>query len=93
MKHKFLIKNNDKFWPTVLWQGTSIVTYYIDDLSDDVKIRESRGIDFDELLLHIDRGGSIFLTTQPKDKEIFEIAKKRLQDIDVDGGDDDTKEE
>ncbi len=72
MKHKFLIKNNDKFWPTVLWQGTSIVTYYIDDLSDDVKIRESRGIDFDELLLHIDRGGSIFLTTQPKGKEIFE---------------------
>jgi len=72
MKHKFLIKNNDKFWPTVLWQGTSIVTYYIDDLSDDVKIRESRGIDFDELLLHIDRGGSIFLTTQPKSKEVFE---------------------
>jgi hypothetical protein len=72
MKHKFIIKNNDKFWPTVLWQGTSIVTYYIDDLSDDVKIRESRGIDFDELLLHIDRGGSIFLTTQPKCKEIFE---------------------
>jgi len=72
MKHKFLIKNNDKFWPTVLWQGTSIVTYHIDGLSDDVKIRESRGIDFDELLLHIDRGGSIFLTTQPKDKEIFE---------------------
>jgi hypothetical protein len=72
MKHKFLIKNNEKFWPTVLWQGTSIVTYYIDDLSDDVKIRESRGIDFDELLLHIDRGGSIFLTTQEKDKIIFE---------------------
>lgn len=66
MKQRFIIKNLDKLWPTVLWQGTSIVTYFIDDMTDDVKIKQSRGIDFDELLAHIDRGGSIFLTNQHK---------------------------
>lgn len=68
MSSKFIIKNKDKLWPTVVWQGTKLVVYYLDDLTEDVKIRESRGIDFEELLLHIDRGGSAFITTHQKDK-------------------------
>jgi hypothetical protein len=72
MKQRFIVKNLDKLWPTVLWQGTSIVTYFIDDMTEDVKIRKSKGIDFDELLTHIDRGGSIFLTNQQKDTPILD---------------------
>lgn len=37
---------------------------------EDVVIRETRGIDFDEVLLHIDRGGSVFITTKPTDQVV-----------------------
>jgi hypothetical protein len=65
---KYFIKSNDSVWPTVIWQGTQIVVYYLDDdeISD---IVETRGIDFDELLCHIDRGGSVFITTKPVEHE------------------------
>jgi hypothetical protein len=65
---KYFIKSNNSVWPTVIWQGTQIVVYYLDDdeISD---IVETRGIDFDELLCHIDRGGSVFITTKPVEHE------------------------
>jgi len=63
--NKYFIRAADKLWPTVIWQGTQLVVYYMGDDPDDVRVRETRGIDFDELLLHIDRGGSVFITTKP----------------------------
>jgi hypothetical protein len=66
---KFFTRSSDSVWPTVLWQGTQIVVYYLnqdDEISD---IAETRGIDFDELLCHIDRGGSVFITTKPVEHE------------------------
>jgi hypothetical protein len=62
---KYFIKTEDSVWPTVIWQGTRLVVYYLGDDPDDVHVKETRGIDFDELLLHIDRGGSVFITTKP----------------------------
>ncbi len=66
---KYFIKARDKMWPTVIWQGTQLVVYYMGDDPNDVEVRETRGIDFDELLLHIDRGGSVFITTRPVEGE------------------------
>ncbi|HEX9913921.1 MAG TPA: hypothetical protein VGB32_03295 [Candidatus Bathyarchaeia archaeon] len=66
---KYFIRAQDKMWPTVIWQGTQLVVYYMGDDPKDVEVRETRGIDFDELLLHIDRGGSVFITTRPVDGE------------------------
>lgn len=66
---KYFIRAQDKVWPTVIWQGTQLVVYYMGDDPKDVEVRETRGIDFDELLLHIDRGGSVFITTRPVDGE------------------------
>lgn len=62
---KIFVKAEGKLWPTVLWQETQLVVYFMGDESDDVEVRETRGIDFDEVLLHIDRGGSVFITTEP----------------------------
>jgi hypothetical protein len=66
---KYFTRSSDGVWPTVLWQGTQIVVYYLnpDDEIDDIV--ETRGIDFDQLLCHIDRGGSVFITTKPVEKE------------------------
>ncbi len=66
---KYFIRARDKMWPTVIWQGTQLVVYYMGDDPNDVEVRETRGIDFDELLLHIDRGGSVFITTRPVEGE------------------------
>ncbi len=68
---KYFTRSGNSVWPTVIWQGTQIVVYYLndDEISD---IVETRGIDFDELLCHIDRGGSVFITTKPVEHETTE---------------------
>jgi hypothetical protein len=66
---KYFIKARDKMWPTVIWQGTQLIVYYMGEDPENVEVRETRGIDFDELLLHIDRGGSVFITTRPVEGE------------------------
>ncbi|MCW4051429.1 MAG: hypothetical protein NWE89_17040 [Candidatus Bathyarchaeota archaeon] len=80
---KIFIKAEDKLWPTVIWQGTKLVVYYLGDDPDDVQVRETRGIDFDSLLLHIDRGGSVFITTKPveNDHETGEKPVLRLDEF------------
>ena len=65
---KYFVRAEGSVWPTVIWQGTRLVVFYMGDEPDDVQVRETRGIDFDELLLHIDRGGSVFITTQPEEE-------------------------
>lgn len=66
---KYFVNSEGHVWPTVIWQGTRLVVYYLGADSDDIQVRKTRGIDFDDLLLHIDRGGSVFITTQPMDEE------------------------
>jgi len=62
---RFIIKSNDRMWPTVIWQGTKLVVYYLGEDDDDIEVRETRGIDFEEFFAHIDRGGSVFITSKP----------------------------
>lgn len=63
---KLIFKGKGAVWPTVTWQGTGLIVYYLGDDDDDVVIKETRGINFDEFFLHLDCGGSIFVTTQPQ---------------------------
>ena len=60
-----VIKGKDRLWPTVTWTGTNLIVYYLGAEDDEVSIRETKEIDFDELFLHLDTGGSIFMTVRP----------------------------
>lgn len=62
---RLIIKDSNSIFPTVIWQGTQLVVFYLGENDEEVEVRETRGIDFDELLLHLDRGGSVFLTVMP----------------------------
>ncbi len=63
---RLVFKGKGKMWPTVTWQGTQLVVYYLSDNEEEVVIRETSGIDFDEFFLHLDCGGSIFITVRPE---------------------------
>ena len=75
---KYFTRSGDSVWPTVLWQGTQIVVYYLNQGDEINDITETRGIDFDQLLCHIDRGGSVFITTKPVEKETTAKNEKTL---------------
>lgn len=62
---KLVIKSEGKLWPTVVWGKTSLMVYYLGEDPEDVSVKQTNGIDFDELLLHIDKGGSVFISSSP----------------------------
>lgn len=62
---RLIMKSKDRMWPTVIWQGSKLVVYYLGEDESDVEVRETPGIDFEEFFLHLDRGGSIFVTMKP----------------------------
>lgn len=59
---RLTLKGKDNVWPTVIWQETSIIVYYLSEDDTKTEVRETHGIDFEEFFLHLDRGGSIFVT-------------------------------
>jgi hypothetical protein len=60
-----VIKSRDRLWPTVTWAGSNLSIQYLGSEDDDVTVKETNTIDFEEFFLHLDRGGSIFLTVKP----------------------------
>lgn len=62
---RLIIKGNDRMWPTVIWPGSQLVVYSLGEDESSVKVREIREIDFEEFFLHLDNGGSIFVTMKP----------------------------
>ncbi len=62
---KIFVKAEGKIWPTVLWQNTELCVYFLGDDPEEVDIRNTRGIDFEEVLLHLDLGGSVYITRKP----------------------------
>jgi hypothetical protein len=61
-----VIKGKDRLWPKVTWAGSDLAVQYLGSEDDDVTIRETNTLDFEEFFLHLDRGGSIFLTVKPQ---------------------------
>lgn len=72
--NRLTLKKANRMWPTVQWRNTQILVYYLGEKEDDNKAYFTNGIDFEELLIHLDRGGSVFVTTLPK-KEQNKITK------------------
>jgi len=62
---RLVLKGKGKLWPTVTWKDTQLVVCYLSDFDDEVVIRETREIDFNEFFFHLDGGGSIFVTIRP----------------------------
>ncbi|MGD2142331.1 MAG: hypothetical protein PVH79_02485 [Candidatus Bathyarchaeota archaeon] len=60
-----IFKGKGKLWPTVTWKGSNLVVYYLGPEEDDVTIKETNNIDFEEFFLYLDRGGSIYVTVKP----------------------------
>jgi hypothetical protein len=60
-----VIKGRDRLWPTVTWAGSNLSIQYLGSEDDDVTVKETNTIDFEEFFLHLDSGGSIFLTVKP----------------------------
>lgn len=60
-----VIKGKNRIWPTVTWEGSNFSIQYLGLEDDDVTIKETGSIDFEEFFLHLDKGGSIFLTVKP----------------------------
>ena len=69
---RLIIKAKDRLFPTVVWKGSDIVVYYLGENDEDIDVRESQGIDFEEFFLHLDKGGSVFVTTKPRVGKLFD---------------------
>jgi hypothetical protein len=63
--NRLTLKKADKMWPTVIWRKTQFIVYYLGESVDDNIAYLTNGIDFEEFLLHLDKGGSVFVTTLP----------------------------
>ena len=72
-----IFKSTDSIWPTVTWEGSRLVVYLLGEEVDDVSIKEAQEIDIEELLLHLDRGGSIFVTMKPEQERDTEQTGNR----------------
>ena len=68
---KFMYKKEGSMWPKVTWGGSRIVLFYLGAEPDDVTIEETQEVDFEELLLRLDTGGSVFMTLK-QEKEGFQ---------------------
>ncbi len=60
------MKGNNSMWPTVVWKGSQLLVYYLGENEDEVEVRKTREIDFEEFFLHLDKGGSVFVTLRPR---------------------------
>ncbi len=65
---KLIIKEEGRMWPKVAWGGSRIVLFYLGAEPDDVTIEEVQEVDFEELLLRLDTGGSVFMTLRQENE-------------------------
>jgi len=72
---RLTLKGKDNVWPTVIWQETSIIVFYLSEDDTKTEMKETHGIDFDEFFLHLDRGGSIFVTLKSGSEPVAKFAE------------------
>ena len=63
---RLIMKSNNSLWPTVVWKGSQLLVYYLGENEEEVEVRKMREIDFEEFFLHLDKGGSVFVTLRPR---------------------------
>ena len=65
---RFIFLEEGRVWPKVAWGDSRIVLFYLGAEPDDVTVEEAGEVDFEELLLSLDTGGSVFMTLKPGDE-------------------------
>ena len=60
-----MIKGEGRLWPNVTWRDSQPVVFYLGEEDNEGSIEETHVIDFEELLLRLDRDGSVFITMKP----------------------------
>ncbi len=68
---RLTIKSKGCMWPTVMWQNSQLVIFYLGEYEDDVEVKEICELDFEKIFLQLDRGGSVFITTNPNLKSSY----------------------
>lgn len=64
---RMVFKERGRMWPKVAWEDSRLVVYYLGADPEDVSVREAAENDFEELLLRLDTGSSVFMTLKPRD--------------------------
>ena len=64
---RMVFKEKDRMWPKVAWGDSRLVVYYLGTDPEDVSVREAAEIGFEELLLRLDTGNSVYMTLKPRD--------------------------
>ena len=64
---RIVCKERDRLWPKVAGEDSRLVVYYLGADPEDVSVRETAEIDFEELLMRLDTGSSVFMTLKPRD--------------------------
>lgn len=84
---RLIIKSKNSLWPTVIWKDSQLLVYYLGENEDDIKVKETREIDFEAFFLHLDNGGSVFVTMKPRlgahdygSPSVSEASSELLQD-------------
>jgi hypothetical protein len=62
---RLIMKSKNSLWPTVVWKGSQLLVYYLGENEEEVEVRKTCEIDFEEFFLHLDKGGSVFVTLRP----------------------------
>ncbi len=65
---KLIYKEEGRMWPKVAWGDSRIVLFYLGAEPDDVTIEEVQEVDFEELLLRLDTGGSVLMTLRQENE-------------------------
>ena len=68
---RMVFKEMDRLWPKVALEDSRLVVYYLGADPEDVSVRETAEIDFEELLMRLDTGSSVFMTLKPRDGAVF----------------------
>jgi hypothetical protein len=64
---RMVFKEIDRMWPKVAWGDSRLVVYYLGAEPEEVSVEEAAEIDFEELLMRLDTGSSVFMTMKPMD--------------------------
>lgn len=65
---RFMYKEEGRMCPKVAWGDSRIVLFYLGADPDDLTVEEAREVDFEELLLRLDAGGSVFMTLKQENE-------------------------
>jgi len=57
-----------RMWPKVAWRDSRIALFDLGAEPDDVTVEEAQEVDFEELLLHLDAEGSVFMTLKQENE-------------------------